>query len=250
MEQRFPMNTGIHCMQPGIVFARRRLAAALSMALLGSAFHAAQASTASICADSFSTVASARLPDGWQSIGSAGAPAWSIVSMPEPGLQHAAHVVDAGSSVYESSLITPAFAIPAGGLTLSLQQRMLFSWANTAGVLEISVADGAWRDIVEAGGQFLQGGYSVRSFVTNPIGYRAAWGGGARTDLLTTVIRLPSASAGKSARLRFRLGSSGTGDSQQGWYLFDMHCDAPSASPALHQTAADEVGPAVRHLTR
>lgn len=170
--------------------------------------------------------------------------------MPDSGSRHAAHVTDAGSGVYESSLITPAFVIPVDGLTLSLQQRMMFSWANTAGVLEISMADGTWRDILEAGGEFLQGGYSVRSFVSNPIGSRSAWGGAAQADLLTTVIRLPPASAGKSARLRFRLGSSGTGDSQQGWYLYDVRCDAQPALRPTREASTRKFTSEVQHLTK
>jgi hypothetical protein len=132
-------------------------------------------------------------------------------------------VPDPGTHRYATDLSSPAFVVPAGGAVIEFRQRRGYSWANTIGVLELSVDDGPYADVVTAGGKFLAGGYDGRSLPTNPLGFRDAWA--AAPDVYTlTRVSMPSAAAGKSIRMRFRVASTGTGDSLPGWYIEGIRC--------------------------
>ena len=131
-------------------------------------------------------------------------------------------VADAGDRVYDASLVTPPFAVPAARSELAFDHRLDLSWASTAAVLEISIDGAPWRDVVAAGGEFATGGYGHASYRSNPLGERAAWGGQDAT--LATRVVLPRAAQGHAARLRFRLGSGGTGDARAGWRVGPVRC--------------------------
>lgn len=157
--------------------------------------------------------------DTWRDTGIAGAPRWNL------GHRAEARIADEGDRVFDATLVSPVFAVPRDGLELRWEQRRQFSWASSAGVLEIAVDGGPWRDFTAAGGRFLAGGYDSHAFAGNPLGARAAWGGDAADG--ATRAALPAAVGGRQARLRFRLGSSGTGDARAGWQLSAFHCEAP-----------------------
>lgn len=135
----------------------------------------------------------------------------------------AARVSDAGFLRFESSLTSPAFPAPRDGITLAFDQVLELSWANTVAVLELRIGDGEWIDFLDAGGRFVSGGYNVDAFQANPLGARKAWGGLDRR--LNTRALLPAQAAGQSIELRFRIGSSGTGDAHQGWELNHLRCE-------------------------
>jgi (2Fe-2S) ferredoxin len=87
------------------------------------------------------------------------------------------------------------------------------------GVLEISIADGAFQDIITAGGTFITGGYTnALNASTNPLGSRFAWSGATQIGFLQTSVRLPSNAFGQSVRFRWRFG---TNDSfgGLGWWI-------------------------------
>lgn len=157
--------------------------------------------------------------DAWRDTGVAGAPRWNL------GRAAEARISDEGDRVFDASLVSPVFTVPRGGLELRWEQRRQFSWASSAGVLEIAVDGGPWRDFTAAGGRFLAGGYDSHAFAGNPLGARAAWGGDAADG--ETRAALPAAAGGHQAQLRFRLGSSGTGDTRAGWQLSGFRCSAP-----------------------
>lgn len=136
--------------------------------------------------------------------------------------QSVVRVEDPGSNKFDISLTSPALSVPAQGLEILVTQQMDVSWANTAGVLEISVANGSWTDITAAGGRFLEGAYNLRAYAGNPIGMRAAWAGNLTT--FKTRVRLPDQAGNQDIRLRFRLGSGGTGDPHAGWSLREFRC--------------------------
>jgi hypothetical protein len=75
------------------------------------------------------------------------------------------------------------------------------------GVLEVSIAGGAFQDILAAGGVFSTGGYNryISSLFTNPLAGRQAWSKSSG-GFITTTVSLP-ATAGQSVRLRFREGT-------------------------------------------
>jgi hypothetical protein len=152
----------------------------------------------------------------WQASGSG--PVWHF----DPA-DASARVADVGFARFESSLTSPPIAVPRDGLTVAIAQQFDLSWANTVAVLDLRTPGSDWSDFVSAGGRFLEGGYNADSFPANPIGVRRAWGGPA-TQLATRAV-LPPWSHGKTVELRFRLGSSGTGDAYPGWSLRALRCD-------------------------
>jgi hypothetical protein len=163
-----------------------------------------------------------RAGGGWESVNTDGAPNW-VLSPAGAGDIGRAQLPDAGTLRYEASLLSPIFAVPARGADLEFHQRRTYSWANTVGVLEVAIDGGPFEDIVAAGGTFRAGAYDGRSLAGNPLGFRWAWAAAPELYTLTRV-SLPSAANGKSARLRFRMGSAGTGDVLPGWSLDNIHC--------------------------
>lgn len=153
----------------------------------------------------------------WKPAQPAGRPRWSL------GADAAAQLRDAGDQIFDLTLVSPVFVVPPGGLLLRWKQEHTFSWAASAGVLEIAVDGGAWQDLLAAGGRFLASGYGSRAFAGNPLGARPAWGGVSGRGEARAA--LPTAAKEYSVQLRFRAGSSGTGDPGQGWLLRDFDCE-------------------------
>lgn len=154
----------------------------------------------------------------WQDPAAAAAPRWSAA----PG--SGARIGDAGDRVFDAALTSPPFVLPPEGLRLRWQQRLQASWANSAGVLEVQFDGAPWRDFTAAGGRFLSGGYDSRAFAGNPLGDRPAWGG-EHSDAEIRAELAPGADA-TTLRLRFRFGSSGTGDARPGWQIDGFSCAA------------------------
>ena len=78
-------------------------------------------------------------------------------------------------------------------------------------VLEISipsVAEGAFQDIITAGGSFSVGGYNgvISGASGNPIGGRQAWTGNTG-GFVTTTVYLPASANGQNVTLRWRVAS-------------------------------------------
>ena len=73
-------------------------------------------------------------------------------------------------------------------------------------MLEISVAGGAYQDIITAGGVFIENGYngSLGAGTNNPLANRNAWTG--QSDgYITSIVRLPPSGAIASLALMHRL---------------------------------------------
>lgn len=148
----------------------------------------------------------------------AAAPHWTAL----PG--GAVRIGDDGDRVFDASLTSPPFALPRAGLRLRWQQQLQASWANSAGVLEVQLDGLPWRDFTAAGGRFVSGGYDSRAFAGNPLGDRAAWGGEHGNAEIRA--ELAPGAAVTTLRLRFRFGSSGTGDARPGWRIGELSCTA------------------------
>jgi subtilisin-like proprotein convertase family protein len=85
---------------------------------------------------------------------------------------------------------------------------------NDGGVLEISIAGGAFQDIIAAGGNFTEGGYvQVINSSTNPLVGRFAWTGNsgsgttANGGFMTTSVNLPPSALNQPVKLRWRFGT-------------------------------------------
>ncbi|HEY0426444.1 MAG TPA: proprotein convertase P-domain-containing protein [Pyrinomonadaceae bacterium] len=97
------------------------------------------------------------------------------------------------------------------------------------GVLEISIAGGAFQDILTAGGNFVTGGYvQTIGSGSNPLVGRFAWTGNSNGYLLTTV-NLPLSAENQNIKLRWRFGSDAS-LAGLGWRLDNIQVvDSPPA---------------------
>src|SRR5207248_434239 len=116
--------------------------------------------------------------------------------------------------------------------------------ATDAGTLEISINGGSFKDILEAGGSFIAGGYSAIATTDNPIakdrqldssgGFRC-WSGNTN-GYVTTIVELPSSAAGQSVRFRWRMGAVNPPPTQtkmvgQGWRVDTISLVGCTPSP-------------------
>ena len=94
-------------------------------------------------------------------------------------------------------------------------------------ILEISINDSRFRDIIDAGGRFESGGYDgmIDSCCSNPLGGKFGWSGRSGIDqtaqFITTAVRLPAAAAGQKVQLRWRMGTD-VGSFREGQYIDDV----------------------------
>jgi hypothetical protein len=192
---------------PGSIAPMLRLALPM-LALSFAAFAATRAAAADpVCADF----------GRWRDDGTQPMPRWQVDDA-------SARIADEGTRVFAAALVSPPFLVPARGLDLAWQQRRDLSWASSAGVLDVAIDGGDWRDFTAVGGRFDDGGYDARAFAGNPLGARPAWG--RDVALSATRAQLPASLARHSVRLRFRLGSGGTGEQRSGWAITGFRCEA------------------------
>lgn len=177
----------------------------------------------------FDGVTAPALPNGWTSTvsafgGGVAGTAWNTQAGAGVDAANAAFAPDIsgnGTAGGESCLVSPVIALPAENTSLSFKHRWTFDTSgNDGGVLEISIAGGAFTDIIAAGGTFAGGGYpgsvTNQSPARNPLNRRNAWiTTGATT---TTTVHLPSVANGQNVQLRWRLGFDHTG-AATGWFV-------------------------------
>jgi hypothetical protein len=88
------------------------------------------------------------------------------------------------------------------------------------GILEISIAGGAFQDIIVAGGAFVSGGYNLTLLANSqsPIAGKPAWNGELN---IQTVVNLPATASGKNIVLRWR-SVCDEGVADLGWWIDDV----------------------------
>ena len=165
-----------------------------------------------ILEENFDGVPGPGLPDGWST--AAGTTAWEVGDPSAgPGPPAAVSVVNcagtgmttyyAGSTTY--SLISPAFAAPASGATLSFQQYIDTDLAGDVGTIRILDADNADTLIEEM----------------NPPGNIE----GAAEGWTTKSFALPAAAQGMNIKIEFRFGSNGNGQEWAGFYVDNVRVE-------------------------
>jgi hypothetical protein len=172
---------------------------------------------------SFDGITPPALPAGWvatQGANAGGFPFWvtSNSGTPTPvadTLPNAVYSVDP-ANVLDNRLDTPAFTYTGAAQVTFRQNRDLES-SFDGGVLEISIAGGAFQDILAAGGSFVTGGYNatISTAFGSPIAGRQAWSG-ISGGFITTTVNLPAAGIGQQVKLRWRMGSDNS-VSHTGW---------------------------------
>ena len=114
-----------------------------------------------------------------------------------------------------TQLVTPTIAIPDEGGILIFQNLFNMEANETTGldgmVLEIKINNGAFSDILDAGGNFITGGYThvISTAFGSTIAGRWAWSGlsAGTADApayITTAVTLPPAANGQNIQLKWR----------------------------------------------
>ena len=165
------------------------------------------------------------LPTGWTSTPSQSGSNWVTTTVSNSSAPNSAFVADA-ANVGTSLLISPVIAMPAGPSVLNFKNNfnLEYNTGNTndaydGGVLEIKIGNGAFTDIVTAGGSFVTGGYDsvVDTLYGNPLAGRSAWSGNSH-GFITTTVNLPSSAASTNIQLRWNCGSD-NGNVYVGWWI-------------------------------
>jgi len=177
--------------------------------------------------ESFDAVTAPALPAVWVTSASGAQSNWvtsAASADTAPNAACASNAAAAGVNELESPFIW--ISGPAAVLAFRQRYHFMASSTNSAvgydgGVLEISMGDGAYTDIVAAAGTWISGGYNatLSTNFDNPLAGRPAWSGDSG-GYLTTAVNLPAAAANQFVKLRWR---GGTGSAPS----------APAAAPSV-----------------
>jgi hypothetical protein len=175
-------------------------------------FHLAMGLPETLFSENFDGVAAPALPSGWIATRPLGAtPALWASGLQSVSVPNSAFTFGS-SATSDNRLDSPVIPVGAGDFVeLSFSNKYNFESGYDGGVLEISIGGAAFTDILEAGGSFLDGGYSRTLALAsgNPLAGRRAWSG-TRSDaspgFVTTRVRLPASALGQTIRIRWRAG--------------------------------------------
>jgi hypothetical protein len=175
----------------------------------------------------FDGVSAPALPLGWSSVISGAASNW-VTSTAKPFTGPNAAFIAESPNAGVAELTSPSVAVATTTAKLSFRNfynsecdPAVLTNAYDGGVLEIRIANGAFTDILAAGGSFASGGYNRKIDPTddNPLTNRFCWSG-LSGNFITTVVNLPASAAGQKVQFKWRFGTDtanayGTG----GWYI-------------------------------
>ncbi len=182
-----------------------------------------------IFAQNFDGVTAPALPSGWTTVNITGtANSWATTTASSDTPANSAFISDIASSS-ENALVSPVISIASANAQLSFRHNYSFDYHSASshvyrdgGVLEIKIGNGAFTDILAAGGSFVTGGYNntINTANNNPLNGRSAWVGIFNT-WQTVAVNLPAAAAGQNVQLRWNCGtdSNNTGAGAVGWYV-------------------------------
>jgi len=146
------------------------------------------------------------IPNSWTGSSSVAQDSWAATNDGATGT--VAFVGDAGST-NEAILISPPVAISGNSPQLTFHHRYNLespggAIAYDGGVLEIKIGDGAFQDILAAGGNFLSNGYNTSIIAEggNPLLSHLAWSGNSG-GYVTTVATLPAAASGQTVQVEW-----------------------------------------------
>jgi uncharacterized repeat protein (TIGR01451 family) len=158
--------------------------------------------------ENFDGVPPPALPSGWTAelvVGPDGARPWRSIGLNFDTAPNSVFSADA-PDIRDSVLDSPEIPIASPAAKLRFRNRYDIEKDNDGGVLEIKMGDGAFVDILAAGGFFVEGGYNGTISVSfgSPIAGRQAWTG-LSNGFVPTTVSLPASAAGQNIVLRWRL---------------------------------------------
>ncbi len=187
-------------------------------------------SFASFFAQNFDGVVAPALPAGWTTTtGSGAVNLWVTTASGSDTAPNRASAAEP-SVVSDNYLVSPSIGMPGGVVRLSFRNSFNTEQGFDGGVLEISIAGGAFQDIVAAGGAFISNGYTgtISSSFGSPIGGRAAWTGNSG-GYVTTAVTMPASVSGQSIRLRWRMATDSSVNGA-GWSVDSLSFSAASCT--------------------
>ncbi|HXR05794.1 MAG TPA: hypothetical protein VN765_00595, partial [Candidatus Acidoferrum sp.] len=194
---------------------------AASLGTASCSFQLGRFTQTAVLSENFDAVTAPALPEGWTTSASGGQKPWVTANSMFDTRPNAAFCADS-PSLGVGELDSPLIAIQSSTAQLvfrnsfNLEAEADGSAAYDGGVLEISIGNGGFEDILAAGGSFVSGGYNMvissnEGPHNNPLAGRQAWSGISGPDdtnsFITTLVQLPAAAAGQVIQLKWRLGT-------------------------------------------
>jgi hypothetical protein len=174
--------------------------------------------------ENFDGVTAPAFPAGWTAVAVQNGINFVTTTSNDDSPPNAAYALDPATVGGGTNLTSPSIPIASAGAVVEFRNRYDTEAAWDGGVLEISIAGGAFQDVITAGGAFIQNGYTGilgANGANNPLAGRNAWNGNSN-GYLTSSVRLPAGAAGQNVQLRFRFGADdntvGQGP-EPGWYI-------------------------------
>ncbi|MGD0814005.1 MAG: protease pro-enzyme activation domain-containing protein [Verrucomicrobiota bacterium] len=183
----------------------------------------------------FDGVSAGNLPSGWTTSSTGGLTAWTTVNSSNDGTTNVAYCPDAATQG-EVYLYSPEISLNEGTNQLSFLNDYNLEETYDGGVLEIAIGDdnianGAFQDILAAGGSFVTGGYlTAITDAGDPMGQqspligRQAWTGDSG-GVITTIVNLPATASAMHIQLRWICGTDDGNDNLVGiggWWIDDI----------------------------
>jgi PKD repeat protein len=179
---------------------------------------------ASPFAENFDGAIVPSLPSGWTSSATGAQSGWVTTTAAADTSPNSAFSPDP-NDIGVNDLTTLDISVPAMPVQFTFKHRYDLEasisgiTAFDGGVLEISIDNGDFQDVIAAGANFASGGYNktISSTHNNPLAGRQAWSGNSG-GFITTILNLPTAALGHSVRFRWRCGTDDS-TAGNGWYL-------------------------------
>ena len=171
--------------------------------------------------ENFDSVTAPALPVGWTAVPVGGGPNFVTSTIGPDTAPNSAFALNPATIGGGTDLTGPRVTVTSAAATVSFRNKFDTEALWDGGVLEISIAEGPFQDILAAGGTFTANGYTglLGGGANNPLAGRSAWTGNS-AGYVTTTAQLPASANGKIVQLRWRMGSDdntvGTGPNP-GW---------------------------------
>lgn len=182
----------------------------------------------------FDLVTAPALPFGWTATNAVGAAPYWVTEATTPDTAPNDAFIDDPPNISDKRLDSPPIPITVYNAQLTFRHAFDFGGSPPigmdGGVLEVSIAGGAFQDVVAAGGSFVTGGYNGVIGAGNPLVLRSAWIGNSG-GYVTTVLQVGGA-LGFDAVFRWRMGSNES-VSAGGWRIDTISLSEPCVLPGF-----------------
>jgi hypothetical protein len=168
--------------------------------------------------EKFDGVTAPALPNGWTSAQTGTGVNWVTTTSTADSAPNAAFIQNTGNAAGGSDLESLTITITSSAAILKFRHNFNTEGGWDGGVLEISINGGAYRDIMTAGGRFIEGGYNGALGINkNPLDGRAAWTGNSN-GFISTSVRLPASANGQPVKFKWRFGQDDN-TANIGWFI-------------------------------